>query len=91
MSLGSVFEQGVSGIRAGVQGMEKAAQQIASGAYGDPARRSDSVGATPSASANPPVDAPDQGGFGDDALARLADRDQHLGGHAGRESGRGAR
>lgn len=74
--LGSTFEQGVSGIRAGLQGMDKAAQQIASGAYGEPARRGDGVGVTPSASANPPVDATDQGGF--DGLAEAVVRlEQH--------------
>ena len=78
MALGSVFDQGVSGIRNGLQGADRAAQQIASGAYGEPVRRrSNASGVAPSASASPPVDAPAAGDFDGlaDAVVRL---EQHV-------------
>ena len=74
MAVGSIFDQGTAGIRNGLQGAERAAQQIASGAYGEPVHQRSGVGATaPSASANAPVDAPGNGDFEGlaDAVVRL--------------------
>ena len=78
MAIGSIFDQGIAGIRNGLQGADRAAQQIASGAYGEPVRqRSGASGTAPSASANPPVDAPGAGEF--DGLADAAVRlEQHV-------------
>ena len=74
MAVGSIFDQGITGVRSGLQGADRAAQQIASGAYGEPVRQRGSAGGTaPSASANPPVDAPTGGDFEGlaDAVVRL--------------------
>ena len=43
MAIGSIFDQGIAGIRNGLQGADRAAQQIASGAYGEPVRQRSAV------------------------------------------------